>query len=191
MFDFRPATTVLASLVEGVRDDQLAAPTPCEDVTLGDLLDHIDNLARGFTAAANKTRMPGDQTPRPDASRLGSDWRTRIPGHLDALAEAWREPAAWEGMTQAGGIDLPGEVAAVVALDEVFVHGWDVAAASGQAFAFEPGHLEVAHGFVQRFADQNPEGVPGMFAAPVTVPDDAPPLSRFIGLTGRDPAWHA
>ncbi len=37
-------------------------------------------------------------------------------------------------MTKAGGVDLPGEVAGLVALDELVVHGWDVARATGQAY---------------------------------------------------------
>ena len=37
-------------------------------------------------------------------------------------------------MTQAGGVDLPGEVAGLVALNELVVHGWDIATASGQDY---------------------------------------------------------
>jgi uncharacterized protein (TIGR03086 family) len=92
-------------------------------------------------------------------------------------------------MTQAGGIDLPGEVAGLVALDEVVVHGWDVAAASGQPFDCEPGLLQSTYEFVQASVAENPQGTPGMFGPPVPVPDDAPLLDRLIGLTGRDPSW--
>lgn len=35
-------------------------------------------------------------------------------------------------MTRAGGLDLPGRLAGVIALDEVIVHAWDIAAASRQ-----------------------------------------------------------
>jgi hypothetical protein len=38
---------------------------------------------------------------------------------------------------------------------------------------------------------QNPDGSPGLFGAPVAVPDSAPLLDRLIGLTGRDPAWRS
>jgi hypothetical protein len=37
-------------------------------------------------------------------------------------------------MTKAGGLDLPGEMAGVIALDEIVVHGWDVARSSGQPY---------------------------------------------------------
>ena len=36
------------------------------------------------------------------------------------------------GTTKAGGLELPGEVAGLVALDELVIHGWDVARSSGQ-----------------------------------------------------------
>ena len=50
------------------------------------------------------------------------------------LAAAWRDPAAWEGMTRAGGVDFPAEVGGFVALTEVVIHGWDVASATGQPY---------------------------------------------------------
>jgi uncharacterized protein (TIGR03086 family) len=192
MLDLEPATRMLTGLVEGVRDDQLNAPTPCVKSSLGDLLDHVDGLSLAFTAAGTKTPLPGgSRAPSADRSRLGAEWRSRISQRLAALADAWRDDAAWTGMTQAGGLDLPGEVAGVIALDEVVVHGWDIAVASGQSFSCEPELLEAVYGFVQPTAAQNPEGTPGLFGPPVAVPDDAPLLDRLVGLTGRDPAWQA
>ena len=46
-----------------------------------------------------------------EAAGLGPDWRSRIPGALVAVGEAWCERDAWTGMTRAGGVDLPAEVA--------------------------------------------------------------------------------
>src|SRR5919201_1993415 len=132
MIDLEPATTVLARLVDVVRDDPLRAPTPCAEASLGDLLDHVDGLSLAFTAAATKTPLEGGgQRPSAAASRLGEHWRPRIRERLAALATAWRAEAAWTGMTQAGGLDLPAEAAGVVGLNEVIVHGWDIAVASG------------------------------------------------------------
>jgi uncharacterized protein (TIGR03086 family) len=107
------------------------------------------------------------------------------------LASAWRDEAAWQGMTQAGGLELPAQVAGIVALNEVVVHGWDIAVASGQPYACEPSLLQAAYEFVQSSVAANPQGSPGLFGPPVPVPDSAPLLDRLIGLTGRDPAWSA
>ena len=56
------------------------------------------------------------------------------------------------GMTRAGGVDLPGEVAGLVVLDELVVHGWDVASVSGQDYICDEPSLEVVHGFVSQFS---------------------------------------
>ena len=178
-------------MIAGVRDDQLSAPTPCEKSNLGDLLDHVDGLSMAFAAAASKTPLPGgNQAPSADGSRLGTEWRTRIPQRLSALSDAWRDPNAWAGMTTAGGQDLPGELAGVIALDEVVIHGWDIAAASGQSYSSEPELLEAVYGFVEPTATQSPEGTPGLFGPSIPVEEDAPLLERVLGLTGRDPNWH-
>jgi len=189
--DLEPATRHMADLIAGIPDDRLGAPTPCPAYTLGDLLDHVGGLALAFTAAATKTGGEiGAQGPSGDASRLGDDWRTRIPRDLAGLAEAWCDPDAWSGTTQAGGVELPGEVAGLVALDELVIHGWDVAAASGQAYHCDRGLLEAVHGFVAQFSGPGQEEARnGLFGPVVPVPDDAPLLDRVLGLTGRDPAW--
>jgi uncharacterized protein (TIGR03086 family) len=193
--DLGPATSEMAQLVRGVSDDMLAWPTPCPAYTLGDLLDHVGGFAMAFTAAAKKDVAPGSasgQAPSGDASRLSGDWRGRIASDLDSLAEAWRDPDAWQGMTQAGGIDLPGEVAALVALDELVVHGWDVARASGQSYRVDPGLLDLVQQFVSQFSGPGMEEQrEGLFGPEVAVAPDAPQLDRVIGMTGRDPHWRS
>jgi uncharacterized protein (TIGR03086 family) len=190
MLDLEPATTALTQLVTNVRDDQLTGATPCSETTLGDLLDHVDGLSQAFTAAALKSGTEASNSgPSADASRLGTEWRERISGRLDELAAAWRDESAWQGMTRAGGQDLPAELAGVIALNEVIVHSWDIAAASGQPFDCDPALVEAACGFVRPTVAENPGGVPGLFGPAVDVPDNASPLDQLIGLTGRHPQW--
>lgn len=185
MYDLGPATDQLATLVRAVTDGDLKAPTPCPDYAVADLLDHINGLSVAFTMAALKT--PIDATAAGDSSRLPLDFRDSIPARLAELAKAWRSPDAWEGMTAAGGVDLPGEVAGAVALDEIVLHGWDLAKAIGAPFEVAPEHLEVVHGFVSSIGPDDRDG--SLFGAAVEVGSDAPLLDRVLGLSGRDPAW--
>jgi uncharacterized protein (TIGR03086 family) len=189
--DFGPATASVAGLVAAVRDDQLAGPTPCPAYSTADLLDHLGGLCTAFTAAARKVRLPGAEAgPQVDGSRLEDGFRDRIGAALDELAESWRDPTAYVGITQAGPVDLPGEVAALVALNEVVVHGWDLARATGQDYDPDPAAVAACAGFVASF--EPPEGGAtdgGLFGPAVAVAAGAPALDRLIGLTGRDPGW--
>jgi uncharacterized protein (TIGR03086 family) len=189
MLDLAPATRTLTDLVQGVRSDQLTNPTPCEAMSVGDLLDHVDGFSLAFAAAARKSPLPADAGTSVDAAHLGSDWQQRIPGRLAELADSWRDGTAWSGMTAAGGVDLPGEVAGAVALDEVIVHSWDLAVATGQPYSCPDELVQAAYGFVASAVEQNPNGTPGLFGPPVPVAADAPMLHRLIGLAGRDPGW--
>lgn len=186
--DLTPTAEMLSRLVTDIGDHQLGAPTPCRETTVADLLGHVDGLCVAFTEAAEKDPDASSQAPF-DGSRLGPDWRARIPGRLAQLAAAWQNQRAWAGMTRAGGQDLPAEVAGKVAINEVVVHGWDIAAATGRSYACEPELLQAAYEFVQQAVAENPDGSPGLFGPPVQVPDNAPQLDRLIGLTGRDPGW--
>ena len=121
-------------------DDQLDAPTPCTEWTLEGLLAHIHQFATVFTANAQKL-------PPAPVDGLPADWRRVIPLRLDELARAWRDPSAWQGRVSAGGVEMTGEENAVVAIEELVVHGWDVARASGQDF--RPAAVSLEH--VERF----------------------------------------
>jgi len=187
MLDLTPATGMLAQVVADIGDDQLGAPTPCRGSSVADLLDHVGGLCLAFTAAAAKDA--GGRGPSADGAQLAANWRTRIPGQLAQLAGAWQDDAAWSGMTIAGGLDMPGEVAGSVAINEVVVHGWDIAVATGHDYACDGGLIQAAFTFVQSAVAQNPDGTPGLFGPPVEVPDTAPPLDRLIAATGRDPRW--
>ena len=168
MLDLTPATGMLAQVVADIGDDQLGAPTPCRGSSVADLLDHVDGLCLAFTAAAAKDA--GGRGPSADGAQLAANWRTRIPGQLAQLAGAWQDDAAWSGMTIAGGLDMPGEVAGSVAINEVVVHGWDIAVATGHDYACDGGLIQAAFTFVQSAVAQNPDGTPGLFGPPVEVP---------------------
>ena len=182
--DLDTAAQRIAHLVEGVPDELLAGPTPCERYTVGDLLDHIGGFALAFKGGATKQPLEGN--PAGDASGLTDNWRARIPRDLTALAEAWHDPAAWTGMTRVGGVDLPGEMAGVVALDELVIHGWDLARATRQPAGFDGAELDAVYAMVKQFRANRVEG---LFGPPVLVAEDAPLLDRIVGLAGRDPGW--
>ncbi|MFE6161809.1 TIGR03086 family metal-binding protein [Streptomyces sp. NPDC056486] len=186
--DFAPQARLVAGIAEGIGDEQLAGPTPCPEYQVRHLLGHLVHLTGAFRDAARKDFGPHlDQDPGNALPELGPGWRTDLPKLLDELVEVWRDPAAWEGMTRAGGLDLPGAVAGAVAMDELVVHGWDLARATGQAYAPDEASLGVAQALLT--PQEGDASGNSMFGAVVPVPDGAPLLDRVIGLSGRDPGW--
>jgi uncharacterized protein (TIGR03086 family) len=182
VLDLGPAAEEMSALIAAVPDEMLGRPTPCPAYRLGDLIEHVGGLALAFAAAAAKERGPMTAAaPSGDAARLSEDWRTRIPRNLSAMAAAWRDPAAWTGMTQAGGAELPGEAAGLAGADELVVHAWDIARASGQELTADPAAVEAAHSFLATAG--------GPFGPVVAVPAGRPLLDQVIGLAGRDPDW--
>jgi len=191
--DLGPAVRRLADLVANVKDDALDRPTPCPAYSLGDLIEHVGGLALAFTAAGRKERNAyNEMNGSGDASRLGADWRERIARDLAALGQAWAERGAWAGMTRIAGDDSPAGVVGLVLADELAVHGWDVARATGQAYACEPDILEAALRFLQMFASPDAPAGPEVAFGPARVLlDEAPLLDRVVAMAGRDPGWSA
>lgn len=188
--DLHAAADRMTRLLEAVPNDSMGAPTPCPDLPLGALIDHLGGFAKVFAASARKelgelTAQPPD--PRED--NLETSWRAGMAADLSALADAWDAPDAWEGMTQAGGRVLPGAMAGRIALDELVVHGWDIAQATGQRFDCEAVTLGEVEATVQQVRGGNDGDIPGLFGPVVAVADDADALERVLGLTGRDPGW--
>jgi len=187
--DFDPPVRRIRALLLGITDDHLTAPTPCPEWTVGDLLDHIMGLSYAFTQAAQKrTDAPGTDTapPAPSAANLSRHWRSRLPVVLEELATAWKNPTAWEGTAQAGGVTMPAAAMGATAVNEVTMHGWDLARATGQEYAADPRLLE----HLIEFLSQNPpEGTPGLFGPIVPTDDEASLLDQAVALAGRNPHW--
>jgi uncharacterized protein (TIGR03086 family) len=182
--DLDPPVRQLRLLLLGITDDDLGSPTPCDDWTVGDLLDHIVEVTRALTQAAQKlAEAPGTAAPlpAPSAARLPTHWRGRLPVLLDDVATAWKDPAAWAGSAQLGAVAMPAVAAGTEAANELTMHGWDLARATGQDFATDPRILEALIEFLSQNAGRP---VPAVDAA-----DEQMLLEAALTLSGRDPAW--
>ena len=188
--DLEVAGKALLTVVAGVREDQLDAPTPCGDLTVGQLLQHLAGMCLAFTAAARK-----EATPMADVDPSAGDWPPADPGWREALEErvpalvqAWSEDSAWEGTAKAAGMEMPAEIAGLVALEEMTIHGWDVARGTGQRIEVNDATEAAVWSFVTTY---DPAGTPGLFGPAVDIDEDAPLLARVIARAGRDPYWTA
>jgi uncharacterized protein (TIGR03086 family) len=189
--DLGPAARQLAQLVSNVTDGQHTAPTPCPQYQVADLLEHIGTMARAFAGAARKETSPlTDQQPAGDAARLPADWRTRIPADLATLAQAWSGPGAWEGMTRIAGMESPADMVGVTLADELVVHGWDLAQATGQPYQPDPAAVGAARTFLDLFASPDaPAGDDVAFGPSRAAPGNASPFDQVLSLAGRDLSW--
>lgn len=187
MPDLAPAASQIRTLLADVSDDQFPLRTPCDPWTVGDLLDHLMGLTvafhRGATKAPGNTAGPGDVS----VANLDPDWRRELPARLDALVAAWHDPAAWEGMTQVGGVTMPADVMGVVGLNELVMHGWDLARATGQPYGCDAATATAVHTLLSGMTGAG--AADGIFGPPVAVAPDAAVFDRAVGLAGRDPLW--
>lgn len=175
MIDLKPAGRAMSAVVAGITQDDLDRPTPCEKYTVGELLVHVDEGARGL--AGDRTSPPLD---------LESSWQETLAHRLERLGDAWSAPEAWEGSTDLAGLDLPNAEWGRIALTEVVVHGWDLAKATGQEITLPDETVRACFEHVTGFLREPP--VPELWGTPVDVPDDASLLDRVVGITGRSPA---
>ena len=202
--DLDPPVRQLRLLLLGITDDDLRSPTPCDDWTVGDLLDHIVEVTRALTQAAQKlTEAPGTAAPMPppSATRLPTHWRGRLPVLLEDLATAWKNPSAWTGSAQYGGTAMPAVAAGTEAANELTMHGWDLARATGQDFATDPRILEALIEFLsspKALGFSAPSGGPaagtvaghaGRAVPVIEAGDEQMLLEQALELSGRDPAW--
>ena len=191
MTDLTPTTERARAVVAGVREDQLDAPTPMPGTSVRELLNHLLGLTVAFRDAAAKLDGPTTNTPPAKVTEpLPDAWRDLLDKRLAELAAAWASADAWSGMTKAGGVDLPGEIGGLVALDEVLLHGWDLARATGQTYDVSDAEADAVLPIVTpEQSDPDGRGRGDLFGPVVAVPADAPPFDRVLGLAGRAPAW--
>jgi hypothetical protein len=107
-------------------------------------------------------------------------------------ADALAAPTPCPGMPVGALIDhVAGfaRVFAATALDELVVHGWDIAVATRQAFTCDAATLDEVEWTVQRLRAGNPGELPGVFGPVIPLSADVSDFDRVVSLTGRDPGW--
>jgi hypothetical protein len=80
-------------------------------------------------------------------------------------------------MTEAGGLRMPADVMGAVALDQLVLHGWDLAGATSQSFTCDPASTAAVLAFTGVSA--RPLGTGCSARWPMT--GNAPTLDRALG----------
>jgi uncharacterized protein (TIGR03086 family) len=181
-----PAAEAAARIVLRVPEAKLDAPTPCPDWDVRALLNHLILWSARGEAAAHRLPITGPGEDHDFTAEPG--WAGRYAEQVRKTAEAWQDPAAWEGKASlTGGEGMPARFIGGIIFGECVTHGWDLAVATGIEPVFPP---EVLRTEWERLAPTVEMGREyGAFGAEVPVPEDAPLLDRIVGLSGRDPHW--
>lgn len=106
------------------------------------------------------------------------------------------EEAAWSDVPTPVGTMTLAEHIDQVASEDLVIHGWDLARATGQEHQLDPEEVERMWPAAQEMDERmrtpgafGPDIV--VFGPVVEVPAEAPMSDRLLGLLGRDPYWVA
>jgi len=182
------AADAASRVVGNVCPEQFGYPTPDTEWDVRTLLNHLIL----WTSYSLERRAHGESVApelmeRDFAAEL--DFAAGYRAQLDRALAAWADPAVWERELNVMGSPTPAADVAGLIVAEMVLHGWDLATATGQAYAVDDAVTAAALAAVEANAElfRQYKG----FAEPVTVASDAPVLDRTLALSGRDPDWHA
>jgi uncharacterized protein (TIGR03086 family) len=164
----RGALDQLADLLSEVAPDALNKPTPCEQWTVRELVDHIVAAPARFAAM-----MRGQSVDWSAATpAANSDPVVAFRSHADDLLQAWRSDGAASG----GSLDWQ--------CAELAVHTWDLATALGRSSAeFDAEAAERGYAFMQANLTSDNRGA--AFAGARTAPEGSDAYQRIAAFAGR------
>jgi uncharacterized protein (TIGR03086 family) len=169
-----------------VRPDRWTNPSPCEKWTARDVVDHIVSMHGYMLRPVGRSLPPSGDEP------LAAFRAARA-----AVEEVLADPAlaGQQADTPAGRMTVAEQIDQVVS-DDLVLHGWDLARATGQDDAMDPVDVErlwaatsaIPPDLMERYRTPGAFG-PGVevFGPEVAVPEDAPLQDRLLGLIGRNP----
>jgi len=169
-------------IVRGVAAERWGAATPCAGWDARALVNHLVSgnlwaaeLAAGGTIEGVGTRLDGDL--------LGADPAGAYDRSAQAAAAVFRRPGALDAPCAVSYGPVPGVVYAGHRFLDVLVHGWDLAAASGQDYALDPHLMQACRQIIEPQLDAFRAA--GALGPEVAVRADADAQSRFLALLGR------
>jgi uncharacterized protein (TIGR03086 family) len=175
----RDAAVETNAVVQSVNPACFLDPSPCSDWDVQKLAEHMLLVAGLSVASARKTAFEPEPFDR-------DTWQDRYAELAAELIDAWAVPGAMEGMTTSGKIEMDARTAAAITLQELVLHGWDLAAAVGYDYE-PPADVSAA---VRKIVESGAKRARdlGVFDAPVdtSTEDD---LGAAVAGSGRDPSW--
>ena len=189
---FARAATIGHAVLRGIEDQQLRLPTPCRDFD-------VDQLSCHLLAVMNRIGVLGAggefmSTP-PSIDDIAPADRVDAYAALAAATDrAWSDDAMLATPIVCPWAVLPGAAVLMTYINEVSVHSWDLATATGQQPAWDDEVLGMAYtamqiGLPAEGRSATGDGADGLapFAAVVPVADDAPMIDRLVAWNGRQP----
>ncbi|CAN5498118.1 TIGR03086 family metal-binding protein [soil metagenome] len=185
-----------AQVIDGVRPDQLTAPTPCPEMDVRTMLGHLVGVLDRIAALGDGN----DPFSVVEFLAPDDEWSDAWTRSASQTAAAWSDDAALDRPMALPWIQGSGADILTSYFSELTVHTWDLATATGQqpkwddavvTAALEAPQIMPAENrraaFEQIAADMGLDEVPIPFAEAVTVPSDAPAIDRLVAWNGRDP----
>jgi len=171
-------------VVSGIGPEQLDLPTPDQEWDVRALLNHLvsGNLWAAELAAGKTIDEVGD---RLDGDVLGDDPLAAYDRSAGAAGAAFEAPGALDAPCAVSYGPVPGSVYAGHRFIDVFIHGWDLARATGQDPSLDP-ELVAACTEVLEPQLAMLQGS-GLFGTPVEVPARADAQTRLLASLGRHP----
>lgn len=201
--DPRPALTIAAATaadaLAAVNAAQYPLPTPCDDMNVEQLLEHLNMVIRRIASAGRGDELATWAT---DAADLrGGDYAAGFRTSIPAAEAAWTDDSLTRPTAVPWG-QFPGAAVLGTYVNELTVHTWDLARATDQTIAWDDDVLQVSWAAIQGQlpdADRTamwaaaqahmPAGVPweDPFKNATPIADDAPLIDRLVAWNGRRP----
>lgn len=131
-------TAEVAAIVGQVRENQLDLRTACSEWNVREVVNH---LAHGALIAA--AWVTGQAEPD-EEDHLGSDVRGGFEATAKEIRIVFGAPGFLDRTIESPLGSLPGRMLVASRINELLVHGWDIADATGQSTDLEPGLAEQA-----------------------------------------------
>ena len=173
------------SIVAAVVPAQLGLPTPCPEYDVRALLSHtvgglnrIALVGEGADALAVPARADGV----PD-----DGWLAAYRAAAARARAAWADDAKLDALFEVPWGKVPGRIAISGYVQEITVHGWDLARATGQPTELDPELATWVLAVAQRILPPEPRGGEIPFGPVVPVPEGAGVYARLAAWLGRQP----
>jgi uncharacterized protein (TIGR03086 family) len=181
---YRRRADDFARRIAAVKPDQWSNQSPCEDWTARDVVGHIVDMHAGILG-------PFGREPSPAAS-VAQDPVAAFRSARADVESLLADPELAQTLTDTpAGYRSAADYVDNVISDDLPLHGWDLARATGQDDTIDPRDL---NRIWEKLTDL-PAGTLAwlraseVFGPEVLVPERAPLQERLLGLIGRDSRW--